>query len=132
MSASKAIRLLLQSSILGLGCYLAVLQIITPGSMIAASIIGGRALSPIDQAIANWRPFIMARQAYTRLNEILTNMDEEKTQLPAPDGNLVLENVSKASDSPDRSIILNGIDFILTPGDGLGIIGPSAAGRSEL
>ena len=70
MSTSRAIRLLLQSSILGLGGYLAVIQIITPGMMIAGSIIGGRALSPLDQAIANWRPFVMARQAYHRLNNL--------------------------------------------------------------
>lgn len=132
MSASKAIRLLLQSSILGLGCYLAVKQIITPGMMIAASIIGGRALSPIDQAIANWRPFILARQAYARLNTVLADREIEKTQLPEPKGLVSLSKVVKLSDSADRVPILNGLNFTINPGDGLGVIGPSASGKSSL
>ena len=132
MSASKAIRLLLQSSILGLGCYLAVKQVITPGAMIAASIIGGRALSPIDQAIGNWRPFIMARDAYGRLNQVLVSPQDDKTQLSAPNGYLVVSNLSKVADSADKKLLLNGLNFSLEPGDGLGVIGPSASGKSSL
>ncbi len=74
-SASKAIRLLLQSSILALGAYLAVYQVITPGVMIAASIIGGRALAPVDQVVGGWRNFIGARQAHKRLKAGLEHME---------------------------------------------------------
>lgn len=137
MSISKAIRLLLQSSILGLGCYLAVLQIVTPGTMIAASIIGGRALSPIDQVIANWRNFVGARQAYSRLNLVMDGMDEapELIQLPEPKGNLDVRNVVKmkpAESGGDGETILQGINFTLESGDALGVVGPSASGKSSL
>ena len=137
MSTSKAIRLLLQSSILGLGCYLAVFEIITPGTMIAASIIGGRALSPIDQVVGNWRNFVMARQAYKRLNIVLAGMGEapELTQLPEPEGKLSVSSIFKYAPSQDKREtlpILQGINFELQPGDGLGVIGPSASGKSSL
>lgn len=137
MSISKAIRLLLQSSILGLGAYLAVLQIVTPGTMIAASIIGGRALSPIDQVIANWRNFVGARQAYARLNLVMAGKGEapELIQLPEPKGHLDVRNVVKmkpAEAGGDGDTILQGINFSLEPGDALGVVGPSASGKSSL
>ena len=137
MSISKGIRLLLQSSILGLGAYLAVLQIVTPGTMIAASIIGGRALSPIDQAIANWRNFIGARQAYGRLNLILDGKGSAPNliALPDPKGHLDVSNVVKMKPSEaggDGSTILQGVNFSLAPGDALGVVGPSASGKSTL
>ena len=137
MSISKAIRLLLQSSILGLGAYLAVIQIITPGTMIAASIIGGRALSPIDQVIANWRNFVGARQAYARLNLVMQGKGDapELIQLPEPKGHLDVRNVVKmkpAEAGGDGDAILQGINFTLEPGDALGVVGPSASGKSSL
>ena len=132
MSTSRAIRLLLQSSILGLGGYLAVIQIITPGMMIAGSIIGGRALSPLDQAIANWRPFVMARQAYHRLNNLLVDDEQVKTQLPAPKANLNVQNVIKYAAGSGGQAIIKGLNFDLVAGDGLGVVGPSAAGKSSL
>lgn len=132
LSTSRAIRLLLQSSILGLGCYLAVIQLITPGMMIAGSIIGGRALSPLDQAIANWRPFVIARQAYHRLNKILEDNEDVKTQLPAPKAHIELNNVVKYGGSSNGKAIIKGLNFELKSGDGLGVIGPSAAGKSSL
>ena len=137
MSMSKAFRLLLQSSILGLGCYLAVYEVITPGTMIAASIIGGRALSPIDQVVGNWRNFVMARQAYTRLNVVLAGKGEapELLQLPEPKGQLDVNQVFKMAptqDGADPAPILQGINFSLSPGEALGVIGPSASGKSSL
>ena len=132
MSTSRAIRLLLQSSILGLGGYLAVIQIITPGMMIAGSIIGGRALSPLDQAIANWRPFVMARQAYHRLNNLLVDDEQIKTKLPAPKANLNVQNVIKYAAGSGGKAIIKGLNFDLAPGDGMGVVGPSAAGKSSL
>lgn len=137
MSMSKAIRLLLQSSILGLGCYLAVYEIVTPGTMIAASIIGGRALSPIDQVVGNWRNFVMARQAYQRLNIVLAGKGDapELIQLPEPEGHLDVSNAFKfkpSQDGNDTTTILQAINFTLSPGDALGVIGPSASGKSSL
>ena len=137
MSISKGVRLLLQSSILGLGAYLAVIQIITPGTMIAASIIGGRALSPIDQAIANWRNFVGARQAYGRLNVVLSGVGQapDLITLPVPEGHVDLSQVVKMKPSEaggDGSTILQGINFSLEPSDALGVVGPSASGKSSL
>jgi len=136
-SMSQSIRLLLQSSILGLGCYLAVYEIVTPGTMIAASIIGGRALSPIDRVVGNWKNFVMARQSYKRLNIALSAVGDKLnlTQLPPPTGQLKVANLVKLVPSKDESnslAILKGLDFELRPGDGLGVVGPSASGKSSL
>lgn len=136
-SVSKTTRLLLQSALLGLGGYLAVYEVITPGAMIAASIIGGRALAPIDQVIGNWRNFVMSRQAYQRLKRALP-MHAEATQrieLPKPQGHLKVSHAYKfvRSARENKNIpILRGIDFELQPGDGLGVIGPSASGKTSL
>ncbi len=136
-SASKAIRLLLQSSILALGAYLAVYQIITPGVMIAASIIGGRALAPVDQVVGGWRNFIAARQSYGRLKAGLEHMEksDDMLQLPAPEGHVSFAAVTKMPPkglADDGAPILNGISFVLKPGDAMGVIGPSASGKSSL
>ncbi len=132
-SATKAIRLLLQSMILALGAYLAVQQLVTPGVMIAASIITARALSPIEQAIGHWRNFVGARQAYARLNTLLSSLpgDDGKTALPAPMKTLAVENIVVVPPGA-KTPSVQGVSFELKAGDGLGIIGPSAAGKSSL
>ncbi len=132
-STTKSIRLLLQSLILALGAYLAVQQLVTPGVMIAASIITSRALAPIEQAIGNWRNFIGARQSYARLNKILLSMPEEdvKTELPVPAKTLSVGNIIVAPPGSKMASV-QGVSFNLQAGDGLGIIGPSAAGKSSL
>jgi len=137
MSMSQAIRLLLQSSILGLGCYLAVYEIVTPGTMIAASIIGGRALSPIDRVVGNWKNFVMVRQSYKRLNIVLSTAGDQRdiTQLPEPMGNLSVSNLVKlvpSEDDKNTHAILKGLNFELSQGDGLGVVGSSASGKSSL
>ena len=139
---SKAIRMLLQSSILALGAYLAVNQEISPGTIVAASIIAGRALAPIDQTIGNWRNIIRARQAYRRLGLHLKRPSgpagANVVQLPNPKGVLDVENVTKLAPDAEgredlnRRKILQGISFSLQPGDGLGVIGPSTSGKSTL
>ena len=133
-SITKGVRLFLQSSILGLGAYLAVFQIITPGMMIAASIIGGRALSPIDQVIANWRNFVSSRQAYTRLNMMMSGLGtaQDIISLPDPEGHLDVQNLFKSKPGGEGEPILQGLQFSLKPGDALGIVGPSASGKSSL
>ena len=136
-SISKTTRLLLQSALLGLGGYLAIYEVITPGTMIAASIIGGRALAPIDQVIGNWRNFVMSRQAYKRLKRALPTQADKRQMidLPKPTGHLKISHAYKfvRSSRDSKNIpILRGIDFELLPGDGLGVIGPSASGKTSL
>ena len=92
---TKAARLTFQSSILGLGAYLAVKNDITPGMMIAASILLGRALQPVEMAIGTWKQFIATRTSYLRLGEILGVLSDRQTEmsLPAPTGVLTVKNL---------------------------------------
>jgi ATP-binding cassette subfamily C protein EexD len=132
-SLSKTIRLIVQSLTLGLGAYLAIKQEITPGLMIAGSILLGRALAPIDQMIAVWKQFTVARTQYSRLNELLEKLpkEEESMQLPSPEGLVSLEGVTVAPPG-QRNAVISNISFNVSPGDVVGIIGPSAAGKSTL
>ncbi|MGE3917204.1 MAG: type I secretion system permease/ATPase [Hyphomicrobiaceae bacterium] len=132
-SLSKAMRLLLQSMMLAIGAALAVNGMISSGAIIAATIIFGRALAPVEQAVSQWRGFIKARESYTKLEELLKAFPEpqRKTSLPPPKGRLEARNLRVAA--PDgRSIILAGINFAVQPGQMLAIIGPSASGKSSL
>lgn len=135
---TKSTRMLVQSSMLALGAYLAIFQEISPGTMIAASILGGRALAPVDAAVGNWKNFVRARQAYAKLTMMLSK-DEVKAapvQLPEPKGNIQVENMSKLASSnsgaDEQKPILQGLHFSIQQGDGLGVIGPSASGKSSL
>ncbi|GAA6210307.1 type I secretion system permease/ATPase [Hyphomicrobiales bacterium 4NK60-0047b] len=136
---SKAFRLLLQSAILGLGAYLAIQQEISPGMIVAASIIAGRALAPIDQTIGGWRMIKRSRMAYKRLSDYLgrdSDTIETPVRLPDPIGHVIVKNLVKYAPTPtpeaERKVILAGLDFELKPGDGLAVIGPSASGKSSL
>ncbi|MFK7945790.1 MAG: type I secretion system permease/ATPase [Paracoccaceae bacterium] len=137
-ASSKAFRMLLQSALLGLGGYLALQQEITPGMIIAGSIIAGRALAPLDQVIGNWRGIVRTREAHKRLKETLDNQKPANIamRLPEPKGFVNLVNVYKYP--PERLAggeqppILQQISFELEPGDALGVIGPSASGKSTL
>lgn len=133
MAVSKTTRLLVQSLILGLGAYLAIQQEITPGLMIAGSILLGRALSPIDQMIGAWKGFVSARSQFKRLDEMLTRMPDEKENmsLPAPKGEIRFEGVMVAPPG-QRNPVLKGVSFAAQPGDSIGVLGPSAAGKSTL
>jgi len=132
-SASKVLRLLLQSVILGLGAYLVIRQEMTAGAMVAASIMMGRALAPIETAIANWRAFIGARQSITRLSEALTRAapKREVTLLPRPERSLEVEHVAVVAPGGTKPIVAN-VRFALRTGQALGIIGPSGAGKTSL
>lgn len=132
-NASKVLRLLFQSMILGLGAYLVLQAEMTAGMMIAGSIIMGRALAPIDQMIGSWKGFVGARGAYGRLNELLTQIPEEnrRMSLPAPKGDVVVETVAAAPPGV-RMATIRGINFDTPAGEHVGIIGPSAAGKSTL
>lgn len=132
-SVSKTTRLIVQSLVLGLGAYLAIQQEISPGLMIAGSILLGRALAPIDQMIGVWKQFVSARSQYQRLNEILTHVgeDPERMSLPEPKGIVSAENVMVAPPG-SRTPVVKGVSFVVEPGDMVGIVGPSAAGKSTL
>ncbi|MGB3407199.1 MAG: type I secretion system permease/ATPase, partial [Jannaschia sp.] len=134
---SKSFRLLLQSSLLGLGAYLVLQQEMSPGMIIAASIIAGRALAPIDQVIGQWRGVVRARSAHRSLRDLFASapVDRQKTELPAPKGHLTVEDITVFAPNapgPERKPILEGVSFALEPGDALGVIGPSASGKSTL
>ncbi len=132
-ASTKATRLFLQSAILGTGALLAIQGLVTPGVMIAASIITGRALAPIEIVTGQWRNFALTGTAYKRLKTYLAaaRPEKERTELPPPTGVL---DVNKAYCQPGTSKkpILKSIDFHLDKGEALGVIGPSAAGKSTL
>ena len=130
---SKTFRMLVQSLILGLGAYLAVKQEITPGLMIAGSILLGRALAPIDLMIGSWKGFISARSQYSRLNEILDlqQAEPQRMSLPPPEGHVLIENLVVSAPG-SKTPILKNIGFAVPAGSVVGIIGPSASGKSTL
>jgi ATP-binding cassette subfamily C protein EexD len=130
---SKTFRLLVQSLILGLGAYLAIEQEITPGLMIAGSILLGRALAPIDQMIGAWKGFSAARGQYARLDELLEQVaaEPERMSLPAPRGEVSAENLAVVPPGMQKPV-LTGLNFHVAAGEAVGIIGPSASGKSTL
>nr|WP_282103438.1 type I secretion system permease/ATPase [Halomonas getboli] len=132
-SLTRALRLLLQSMILGLGAWLVLEERITAGMMIAGSILLGRVLSPVDQLVGSWRSVVAARAAYRRLEAIFREAPPPASpmSLPAPRGQLTLEGVTAGAPGGKRPI-LAGIDLDIAPGQQVGIIGPSAAGKSTL
>lgn len=130
---SRSFRTLLQSLVLALGGYLAIKQEISSGAIVAGSIIAGRALAPIDVAIANWRSVVGARESWHRLSRLLALFPEslQTFALPRPEKSLVIESVSLAPPGGDR-IVLNDVGFSLNAGSGLAVIGPSGSGKSSL
>ena len=132
-AVSKVLRFVLQSGVLGLGAYLVIQQQATAGIIIASSIIVARALAPVELAIANWRGFVAARQSWKRLSDVLAGMEAgvEPMQLPPPKANLVVETVTAGPPGVQR-LVIQDVNFALKAGQGLGIIGPSASGKSSL
>jgi PrtD family type I secretion system ABC transporter len=130
---TKFARFFVQIAILGLGALLVLRGELTPGGMIAASILLGRALAPVEQAMGAWRNFTAARIAYSRLKLKLANAEAPTvpTRLPDPTGRLQVEHLSYVPSGVTRPV-LRGMSFELEPGDALAVIGPSAAGKSSL
>ncbi|RVB80374.1 MULTISPECIES: type I secretion system permease/ATPase [unclassified Mesorhizobium] len=130
---SKILRMMLQSGILAIGAYLVIHQEATGGIMIASSIMMSRALAPIELAIAHWRGFVTARQAWTRLTQLLVLLPETaiSVSLPAPRSALSVENIS-VTPPGERRLVVQDATFALERGVGLGIVGPSASGKSSL
>jgi PrtD family type I secretion system ABC transporter len=133
VAASKFVRIVLQMTILGAGAYYVIQNELTAGLMIAASIVMGRALAPIEIAVGTWKQFLAARGAYSRLNELLARIPPQPRTmpLPAPLGEISVENIVVAAPGL-RVPILRGLSFHVKAGDMIGIIGPSAAGKSTL
>ena len=130
---SRTLRLFLQSMMLGLGAWLAIQGEVTPGIMIAAAILLGRALAPIDQAVGQWPVLQRALQGRRALANLLRETPEEpeRTPLPAPKALLEAENLVVAA--PGAKVpAVRGVSFRLEPGHAVGVAGPSASGKSTL
>jgi ATP-binding cassette subfamily C protein EexD len=130
-SISKSFRAIMQSILLGMGALLALNQQISPGMMIAGSLLLGRALAPIDMLVANWKGFAVARVQYKRLSKVFNAIGTEKTsmRLPQPTGKLVVENLV-VTPPGSQKIVARVPRLILDPGEILGVIGPSGSGKS--
>lgn len=133
-AATRFVRQAIQILMMSLGAYLVLTQMASPGVMIATTILLGRAVQPVEQLVANWRPLIDAFGAYRRLRDLLAK-ESDRTQgrmtMPRPDGHLSAEGVSFRPQGMDK-LILSNIGIRLAPGEALAIIGPSAAGKSTL
>jgi PrtD family type I secretion system ABC transporter len=130
---SKVLRLLLQSTILAVGAWLVINQQSTPGIIIAGSILGARALAPVDLAIANWRGFVGARQSWQRLSKLLGHLPPQNEPMPLkpPSRTLVVQNAAVVPPGQQK-IVCQDVNFTLAAGKALGVIGPTASGKSSL
>jgi ATP-binding cassette subfamily C protein EexD len=130
---SKSTRMLFQSLMLGLGGYLAIKMEVSAGMMVAGSIIMGRALAPLDLIISSWKGFNSARTSYSRLDSLLSDFpkDKEYMSLPDPTGEVSLESVTVVPPLATEPSV-RGVSMKIDKGDVVGIIGPSAAGKSSL
>lgn len=133
ISFTKFLRQFIQIAMLATGAYLVIDQSMTPGIMMAATLILGRALAPVEQAITTWKGFVDARESYQSLNQLLSDYKEESgvVALPTPTGKLSIERLAFVTPT-SRLAVIKGISLELDAGEVLGVIGPSAAGKSSL
>jgi ATP-binding cassette, subfamily C, type I secretion system permease/ATPase len=130
---SKVLRLFLQSAILAVGAWLVIHQESTAGIIIAGSILGARALAPVDLAIANWRGFVAARQSWHRLSRLLGHLPvrAEPMALQPPAKTLIVQNAAVCPPG-EQKVVCQDVNFSLAAGKALGVIGPTASGKSSL
>lgn len=133
LAVSKFVRLFVQIAVLAFGAALVLEQELSAGAMIAASIVMGRALAPLEQAIGSWKQAVQALEAKRRLSSFFRQAPRrpQSLALPAPAGRLSVEGVVHGF-TPGRPPVLQGVTFAVEAGEVLGIIGPSAAGKSTL
>ncbi len=132
-AATKVVRMMLQSAALGLGAYLAVEREISAGAIIAATILTARAFAPVEQIVGGWRQIGMAATAYQGLRKLFAGAKPAvlHTPLPDPKGRIQLEAVSALA--PDgRTVSMQNASFVAGPGEIIGVIGPSGAGKTTL
>ncbi|WP_281407165.1 MULTISPECIES: type I secretion system permease/ATPase [Methylobacterium] len=132
-AGSKVFRMALQSGVLALGAWLVINNQASAGIIIASSILVSRALAPAELAIANWKGFVGARQSWRRLSDLFAKFPQagHSLVLPAPTRSLSIEGISVAPPGTSRFVVQDAT-FALQAGQGLGIIGPSASGKSSL
>jgi ATP-binding cassette subfamily C protein EexD len=132
-NASRVFRFMAQAFAYGIGALLVLQGQMSGGMIIACAILIGRALAPLDQITGAWRQIQQARESYDRLSQLFDGFPEQPrhTSLPAPQGSLYLANVLAAPPGT-RTPVLRGVGLNVEPGEGLGVIGPSAAGKSSL
>ncbi|MDB5539513.1 MAG: type secretion protein [Devosia sp.] len=132
-AVSRVLRMVLQSALLGLGAYLAIKGELSAGAIIAVSVASARALAPVDLAIGNWKAFIAARMAYQRLRDTVIALvsAEEPMRLPDPAARLTVEKITVAVPGSGQ-VVLSEVAFEIEAGQALGIIGPSAGGKTTL
>lgn len=130
---SKVFRMALQSGVLAAGAVLVINGEASPGIIIAGSILTARALAPVELAIGNWRGLVSARQSWQRLKELLNALPEADTPLalPAPHERLSVEGLASGPPAAQRLIVTD-VNFVVRAGSALGVIGPSASGKSSL
>jgi PrtD family type I secretion system ABC transporter len=133
LALSKFFRLLVQTVILGAGAWLVIHQEASAGAMFASSFLLGRALAPVENAISTWKSLVAARLAHRRLDDLVSALPSEAKgmELPRPVGELVVERLVFVPPGGEEPT-LRGVGFELAPGEVLGVIGPSAAGKSTL
>ena len=134
VALTKFARVLLQTLVLGTGAYLVINRDLSGGGIVAGSILIGRAMQPIELAVGNWKGFIAARDAFGRLKNLfaIAGMDPPRMTLPRPNGALQLSGVVAGPPGQRGQIILKGVSLDIAPGEVVGVIGPSAAGKSSL
>ena len=134
IAATKFFRMFMQTAILGLGAYLVIQRELSPGGMIAGSILIGRAMQPIEMAVGSWKGFVAARSSLDRLRNLfaLVGAAPSRMSLPRPHGALQVADLIASAPGPNNPPILKGVTFGLAAGEIIGVIGPSAAGKSSL
>ena len=130
---SRFVRFFVQILMLAMGVYLVIQDQATPGIMIAAALLLGRALAPVESAIGSWRNLIGARTAAKRVDQLLENQPEPEAgmPLPAPQGRLAASGLVFGP-AKSKRLVLRNVNFALEPGEAMGVVGPSAAGKSTL
>ncbi len=133
LALSKFVRQSIQVAMMGLGVYLVIHDNLSPGIMIAGTILLGRAMAPVESLIGNWNGLVAARSAHARLVQLFPKIfdDAPRQSLPPPQGRIQVERVFLAGSDKDHPI-LRQVDFDLPAGKALAILGPSGSGKSSL